>query len=87
MRRLAWKIDFDVIDIAPAPALRRVVTLDDGMAARLEVSTGVTVGRLIAATDMPALAAESQVYPTRSDPQAFLATKRTRGDDLDLMRM
>lgn len=87
MRRLAWKIDFDVIDIAPAPALRRVVALDDGMTARFKVSTGVTMGRLIAATDMPALAAESQVHPRRSDPQAFLATKRARGDGLDLMRV
>jgi hypothetical protein len=55
------------------------------MAARFKVSTGVTVGRLIAATDMPALAAEPQVYPTRSYPQALLATQRTRGDSPDLM--
>ena len=85
--RLAWKIDFDVIDIAPAPALGRVVTLDDGMTACFKMSTGVTMGRLIAATDMPAMAAKSQMYPRRSDPQAFLATKRARGDDLDLMRV
>jgi hypothetical protein len=45
----------------------------------------VTVGRLIAATDMPALAAEPQVHPARSDPQAFLATQRARGDGPDLM--
>ena len=57
------------------------------MTARFIMSTGVTVGRLIAAADMPALAAESQMYPTRSDPQAFLATKRARSDDPDLMGM
>ena len=87
MRRLAWKIDFDVVDVAPAPAFRRVVALDDGMTARFKVPTGVSMRRLIAATDMPALAAESQVYPNRPDPQAFLATERARGDDLDLMRV
>jgi hypothetical protein len=55
------------------------------MATRFKVSTGVAMGRLIAATDMPALAAEPQVHPARSDPQTFLATKRARGDGLDVM--
>lgn len=87
MRRPVWKIDFDVVDIAPAPALWRVVALDDGMTARLKMPAGMTMGRLITATDMPALAAESQVHPARSDPQTFLATERTRSDDLDLMRV
>ena len=85
MRRLARKIDFDVIDITPAPALRRVVAFDDGMTAGFKVSTGVTMGRLIAATDMAALAAKSQMHPSRSDPQAFLATQCARGDGLDVM--
>jgi hypothetical protein len=57
------------------------------MTARFKVPTGVSMGRLIAATDMPAAAAEPQVYPRRSDPQAFLATERARGDDLDVMRV
>jgi hypothetical protein len=82
---LVGKVDFNVIDIAPAPAFRRVVALDDGMAARFKVPTGVTVGRLIATTDVPALAAESQVYPARSDPQAFLATQHAGGDGPDVM--
>jgi hypothetical protein len=55
------------------------------MTARFEVSTGMTVGRLIAATDMSALAAEPQVHPGRSDPQAFLAAERARGDDPDVV--
>jgi hypothetical protein len=55
------------------------------MTAGFKVSAGVSMGRLIAATDMPALAAEPQVYPARSDPQAFLATQRARGDSPDLM--
>jgi hypothetical protein len=55
------------------------------MTAGFKVPTGVSMGRLIAATDMPALAAEPQVHPARSDPQAFLATQRARGDSPDLM--
>jgi hypothetical protein len=87
VRRLAWKIDLDVINVAPTPTLRRVVALDNRMTARFKVPTGVSMGRLIAATDMPAAAAEPQVYPRRSDPQALLATERARGDDLDVMRV
>ena len=85
VRRLAWKFDLDVINVAPTPTLRRVVALDNRMTARFKVPTGVSMGRLIAATDMPALAAEPQVHPARSDPQAFLATQRARGDGPDLM--
>ena len=85
MWRLAWQINFDVIDIAPAPTLWRVVAFDDGMTARLKMAAGVTMGRLIAATDMPAIAAKPQVHPGRSDPQAFLASERARGDGLDVM--
>lgn len=84
MRRLVGKVDFNVIDVAPAPALWRVIAFDNGMTAGFKVSAGVTVRGLIATTDMAALAAEPQVHPTRSDPQAFLATQRTRGDGLDL---
>jgi hypothetical protein len=57
------------------------------MTARFKVRSGVTVGRLIAATDVSAIPAKPQVYPGRSDPQAFLATERAWGDDLDLTRV
>src|ERR1700721_684722 len=87
VRRLAWKVDFDVINVAPTPTLRRVVALDNRMTARFKVPTGVSMGRLIAATDIPAAAAEPQGDPRRSDPPAFLATERARGDDLDVMRV
>jgi hypothetical protein len=43
VRRLVRKMDFNVIDIAPAPAFRRVVALDDRMTAGFKVSTGVTM--------------------------------------------
>ena len=53
VRRLACQIDFDVIDIAPAPSLRRVVALNNRMTGRFKVLPGMTIGRLVAATDMP----------------------------------
>jgi hypothetical protein len=58
VRRLARKIDFDVIDIAPAPSLRRIIALNNRMAGGIKVPPGVTIGRLVAATDMPATAAK-----------------------------
>jgi hypothetical protein len=57
--RLARQIDFDVIDIAPAPSLRRVVALNDRVTGRFKVLPGMTIGRVVAATDMPAAAAKS----------------------------
>ena len=63
VRRLARQLDFDVIDIAPAPSLGRVVALDDGMTGRFKVPPRMTVGRVVAATDMPATAAKSQMHP------------------------
>ena len=87
MRRLAWKVDFNIVNIAPTPPLRRVVALDDGVARGFEVFSSVTMGGLIAASDVPAIATQAQMHPTRSNPEAFLATKCTGGDDLDLMRV
>ena len=57
VRLLACQIDF-VIDIAPAPSLGRVIALDDRMTDRFEVLAGVSVGRLVAATNMPTTAAK-----------------------------
>jgi len=63
VRRLARKVDFNIINIAPAPTLSWVVALDDGVTRRFEVSWGVTMGRLIAA-DVPTIATEPQMHPT-----------------------
>jgi hypothetical protein len=46
-------LDEDLVDIAPAPPLRWIVTLDDRMSARPEVLGGVLAGRLVATTDVP----------------------------------
>ena len=63
VRRLARQIDLDVIDVAPASSLGRVVALDDRMTGRFKVVSGVTIGRVVAATDMPTTAAKSQMHP------------------------
>jgi hypothetical protein len=63
VRRLACQIDFDVIDIAPAPSLRRVVALNNRMTGRFKVLPGMTIGRLVAATDVTATPAKPQMHP------------------------
>ena len=67
MRRDAIaEVEEDLVDIAPAPAFRRIVALDDRMAGRVEMLGGVAVGRLVAAADMAAGAAEPQMHPFRT---------------------
>src|SRR6266567_187587 len=84
MRRLSVrKIEQDFIDIAPAPAFRRIVALDDRMLGGVEVLGGMLVGGIVAAADMTATAADPQMQPLAAALEAFLATKRARRDVAD----
>lgn len=67
-----------LVEVAPTPTFRRVVTFDDGVPGQLKMPGGVFSGRLVAATDVSAGAADAQVYPPASGLQAFLAASRTR---------
>src|SRR5262245_61054498 len=83
MRRLAFRqVKQDLVDITPAPALRRVKAFDDGMAGGLEMRRGVLVGRIVAAADMAAAAADAQVQPAAAALQALFTTERARCDVL-----
>src|SRR4051812_19438968 len=57
------QIEQNFIDIAPAPSLRRIVALDDGMTGGVEMLGGVLVGRIIATADMAAGPADPQMQP------------------------
>ena len=46
------KFDECLVDIAPAPTLWRVVTLDNRMSVGLKMLGGVLAGRLVATTDV-----------------------------------
>src|SRR5882757_2258017 len=84
MRRLSVrKIEQDFIDIAPAPAFRRIVALDDWMLGGVEVLGGMLVGGIVAAADVTATAADPQMQPLAAALEAFLATKRARRDIAD----
>src|SRR5262249_52274307 len=70
------QVEEDFVDIAPAPALRRVIALDDGMLGVMEVLGGVFVLRLAAAADMAAGTADTKVQPHVARLQTFLAAQR-----------
>src|SRR3977135_581486 len=84
MRRLSVRqIEQDFIDIAPAPAFRRIVALDDRMLGGVEVLGGMLVGGIVATADVTATAADPQMQPLAAALEAFLATKRARRDIAD----
>ena len=75
-------IEFDecLVEIAPAPALRRIVTFNDRMPTRLIVCRCVLARRFVATTDVPARTAKAQMDPPVAGLQAFLAASRTWSD-------
>src|SRR6202035_4048710 len=79
----ARQVEQHFIDIAPAPAFRRIVALDDRMAGGVEMFGGVLVGRIVAAPDMAAGAADPQMQPHAAGLEAFLASQRARRDSVD----
>jgi hypothetical protein len=77
VRRLAFQIDLDIVDITPAPSLQWIVAFDDGMAGHLIVLPRMTTGRLIAAANVSAAPAQAQGNPMRrhsSQPSALGVT-------------
>jgi hypothetical protein len=67
------QIDHHVIYKAPTPALRRVVSLNHGMARSFEVLGSVPQRRVVAASNVPARTAKAQVHPLNSELEALLA--------------
>ena len=57
------EVQKNLVDIAPSPAFRRIVALDDRMAGLVKVLGGMTIGRAVAAADMAASPAQAQMHP------------------------
>src|ERR1700751_5360177 len=77
-RRAVAQIEHDLVDIAPAPALGRVVTFDDRVPCLPEVPRRVPVRRLVTAPDMTTGPTQAQMHPSRADLEALLAPERAR---------
>src|SRR5215471_8564854 len=86
-RRLVGEIEHHLVHVAPAPAFRWIIALDDRVSGGVEVLCRMPVGRAVATADMPAGAAEPQMDPRRSGLEAFLAPARARRDFADALEM
>lgn len=74
---LVWKVDLDLVDVTPSPALGWIIAFHDRMARLVIVGRGVPMRGLVAAAHMPAGAADSKMNPGAADLEAFLATARS----------
>src|ERR1700744_221800 len=81
------QVEQDFVDITPAPAFRRIIALDDRMLACMKMLGCVLVGRIVAAADVAAGAADPQMQPLAAGLQAFLAAERARRDLSDASDM
>jgi len=77
------KVEIDLIDIAPAPSFRRIITLDDRMRCRVEMLGCMAIGGIVAAADMTAGTAEAQMYPPGTGFETFFAAVSAGGDVCD----
>src|SRR6266850_2142816 len=77
------QIEQNFVDIAPAPAFRRIIAFDDRMRRGAEVRGRVLIGGIVTAADVTAAAADPQMQPLAAAFEAFLATKRARRDIAD----
>ena len=75
---LSLEFELDVIDGTPEPILTGLVRLHDRMSSLAGVSSGVTVGRIVAATDVRAGGASTQVDPGPPIAQAVEAPRAAR---------
>lgn len=80
-------LDRYFINITPAPILIRLKGLDDGMPCFMEMPGGVFILRIVAAANMTADEAQSQVDPAFAGCQAFFTSLGARLHLLDQMRM
>src|SRR5437667_8092901 len=71
---VSGRFEVDLVDVAPDPVLTLFEGLDDWVVGGLEVLGRVAVGRLVAAANVAAGAAESQVDPATAGLEALLAT-------------
>src|ERR1039457_3026214 len=78
---------YEVIDIAPDPGLAWFDGADQGMFRRVEVTGGVLVPGVVAATYMPAQHTEPEVDPGVAHLETLLATLLRGMRDLDLIEM
>jgi hypothetical protein len=82
------KVDFDFIDVAPAPVFAGLHGFHDGMFGAMKVFSSVFVLGRIAAADMATFQAETEMNPEITGFQTLLATLGgVRFNVLNLIKM
>ena len=76
-----------LVDVTPTPVFTRFEGLDDRMAARKKMFSGVAIRRRFAAADVTASQTQAQMQPRRTDFQTILATVGARTDRPDPSHM
>jgi len=74
------QIENRLVDVAPTPMLGWVVAFDNGVAGGVKMLGRVLVRRIVAAADVPALAADAQMDPPVSGRETVLTSERARRD-------
>src|SRR5665213_2393259 len=88
LRRPRRGLDEQVIDVAPGPIFAALEAADDRVMRRMIVLGGVGIGRAVAAADVAARHAQSEMHPLSADLQAlFTALGRARRDVMDLIEV
>ena len=81
------EIQFEFIDVTPAPIFSGLDRSHDGMCGRMEVFRGVFIFGRIATTDMPAAQAQAKVHPPIPHFQTLFTTSGARFHILDLIEV
>src|ERR1700735_3248757 len=78
--RVVSQVEEHFIHVAPAPALGRIITLDDQVMRSMIMTGCVATWRLIATTNVSTSPADSEMKPFATGFQAFLAAAGTRSN-------
>jgi hypothetical protein len=81
------KVQFEFVNVTPAPILPRLDRSHDRMLGRMEVLGSVFIFRRITTTNVPAAQTQAKVHPPVAHLQTLFTTPGMRFDVLDLVEM
>ena len=84
---LSGKVQFELVDVTPAPIFSRFDRSHYRMLGRMEVLGSVLIFRRIATSNVPAAQAQAKVHPPVAHLQTLFTTPGMRFDVLDLIEM
>jgi hypothetical protein len=83
----ALSLEHDLVEVAPQPVFARLEGLYDGVLGVMKMLAGVFVFGGVAAADVAAFAAKTEMHPAVAGFEAFFAALTARLDVLDLALM